>query len=62
MRVFLVCMLAFGVGFANSQADEYYKLAKSYMHTRDYTQSIIYWEKLVELGDARGFYGLGYYV
>ncbi len=60
LRVFLVCMLAFGVGFANSQADEYYKLAKSYMHTRDYTQSIIYWEKLVELGDARGFYGLGY--
>ncbi|WP_285657235.1 tetratricopeptide repeat protein [Helicobacter bizzozeronii] len=59
-RVFLVWVLVFGVSNADSQADTYYQLAKSYSHTRDYTQSIIYWEKLAELGDARGFYGLGY--
>ncbi|BEG56418.1 hypothetical protein NHP21005_01060 [Helicobacter sp. NHP21005] len=59
-QVVLLWAVALGVCYANSQADEYYKLAKSYNDSKDYSKSIAYWKKLIDMGDARGYNGMGY--
>ncbi|CRF48327.1 hypothetical protein HHE02_16520 [Helicobacter heilmannii] len=59
-QVILLLAVALGVCYANSQADEYYKLAKSYDDSKDYGKSVFYWKKLIEMGDARGYNGMGY--
>ncbi|WP_162983263.1 tetratricopeptide repeat protein [Helicobacter mehlei] len=59
-QVVLLWAMALGVCYANSQADEYYKLAKSYHDSKDYGKSVFYWKKLIEMGDAKGYNGMGY--
>ncbi|WP_104578375.1 hypothetical protein [Helicobacter felis] len=62
LKVVWLLAVALGVCYAGSQADEYYRLAKSYDDNKDYGKSVFYWKKLIEMGDARGYNGMGYYV
>ncbi|WP_104741355.1 tetratricopeptide repeat protein [Helicobacter ailurogastricus] len=58
-QVVLLLAMVLGVCYANSQADEYYKMAKSYDENKDYAKALQYLQKAADMGDARAYYTLG---
>ncbi|BDQ28135.1 MULTISPECIES: tetratricopeptide repeat protein [Helicobacter] len=59
LRVLLGLAVVFGVCYADSKADKYYKMAKSYNSHKDYAKALHYWQALADIGDVRGYNGLG---
>ncbi|WP_120953393.1 tetratricopeptide repeat protein [Helicobacter sp. L8] len=53
LSVVLLFAAALGVCYAGNQ------LAKSYDDSKDYGKSVSYWQKLIEMGDSRGYNEMG---
>ncbi|WP_162983240.1 tetratricopeptide repeat protein, partial [Helicobacter mehlei] len=58
-QVVLLLAMALGVCYANSQAEEYYKMAKSYDENKDYSKALQYYQKAAEMGSANAYTDLG---
>ncbi|CRF50309.1 hypothetical protein HHE06_01320 [Helicobacter heilmannii] len=58
-QVVLLLAMVLGVCYANSQADEYYKMAKSYDENKDYAKALQYYQKAADMGETRAYFDLG---
>ncbi|WP_104637503.1 tetratricopeptide repeat protein [Helicobacter felis] len=60
-KLVLISMCCFGSVHASKEADQYYLIAeKALNHDFDDQKAFKYYQKLADMGDSRGYVGLGY--
>ncbi|WP_104711236.1 tetratricopeptide repeat protein [Helicobacter felis] len=60
-KLVLISMCCFGSVHASKEADQYYLIAeKALNHDFDDQKAFKYYQELVDMGDSRGYVGLGY--